>query len=81
MVTKARLYEMIEALPEARLERASRLLTALLDDDSVGLSLALAPLDDEPLTDEEAAAIEEAKAELRRGEGIPAAGVCREFGL
>ena len=38
-----------------------------------------APLDDELETEEERAAVAEAKAELARGEGIPAAEIYREF--
>jgi hypothetical protein len=38
-----------------------------------------APLDDEPETEEERAAVAEARAELARGEGIPAAEIYREF--
>ena len=40
-----------------------------------------APLDDEPETEEERAAVAEARAELARGEGIPAAEIYREFDL
>ena len=40
-----------------------------------------APLDDEPETEEERAAVAEARAELARGEGIPAAEIYREFGV
>ena len=38
-----------------------------------------APLDDEPETEEEQAVVAEAKAELARGEGIPAVEIYREF--
>ena len=38
-------------------------------------------LDDEPETEEERAAVAEARAEFARGEGIPAAEIYREFGL
>lgn len=44
-------------------------------------SLVLAPVDDEPLTPEEAAAIEAGIASLERGEGIPHEEVLAEFGL
>ena len=40
-----------------------------------------APLDDEPETEEERVAVAEARAELARGEGIPAAEIYREFGV
>ena len=38
-----------------------------------------APLDDGPETEEERAAVAEAKAELARGEGISAVEIYREF--
>ena len=38
-----------------------------------------APLDDEPETEAERAAVAEARAELARGEGIPAAEIYRAF--
>ena len=44
-------------------------------------SLALAPLDDEQITPETAAAIDRSRASLNRGEGIPHAEILREFGL
>ena len=82
MVTKERLHALIEALPEDRLGRVERLLVAVLDDDPLGLSLVLAPLDDEPESEAEQTAVAEALAEVERGEGkpIPAEDVYREFG-
>jgi hypothetical protein len=44
-------------------------------------SLALASTEDEELTPEAAAAIEQARASLARGEGIPHEEILREFGL
>jgi hypothetical protein len=52
-----------------------------VDDDPVGLALALAPEDDEPETDEERAAVAEAKEALARGEVVSHADIKREFGL
>ena len=43
--------------------------------------LALAPLDDEPLTPEEAAAIDQGIASLERNGGIPMEEVLADFGL
>jgi hypothetical protein len=47
--------------------------------DPVELSLLTAPLDDEPETDEERAAVEAARSEP--GPGTPHEEVLREFGL
>lgn len=44
-------------------------------------SLASAPVKDEEISDEIAAAIERSRAALARGEGIPHEKILREFGL
>ena len=44
-------------------------------------SLALAPVEEEEITPETAAALERARASLARGEGIPDDEIRREFGL
>jgi hypothetical protein len=77
------LHELVEALPEGELATAQRLLEALrlLSAQEELYTADMAPIDDEPETDEERAAVAEAKAELARGEGIPAAEVYREFGV
>ena len=56
-----------DALEEARLRLAPLLLQT---DDPLFYALANAPLDDEPLTDEDLAAIAEAEAEIGRGDYI-----------
>jgi hypothetical protein len=81
MVTKERLHELIDALREDDLERVGQLLTAVLEDDPVGLSLALAPLDDEPETEDERVAVAEAEADLAAGRIVPATEVFRRLGL
>lgn len=80
-ITKEALHRLVDALPEDDLDRAGRALEALVQDDPVGLSLALAPSDDEAETDDERAAVAEAKAELARGEGRPAEESFRRLGL
>lgn len=44
-------------------------------------SLASAPLEDDEITSETAAALDRARASLVRGEGIPHEEILREFGL
>ncbi len=61
--------------------RVRSLLDSLTDDDPVGLSLALAPIDDEPLTPEEAAAIDEAYAARQRGDVVSDEELRRELGV
>jgi hypothetical protein len=49
--------------------------------DPVARSLANAPVEGEPVSAEEAAALDEAHAAIARGEGIPHEEILREFGL
>jgi hypothetical protein len=44
-------------------------------------SLASAPVEEEEITSETAAALERSRASLARGEGIPHDDILREFGL
>ena len=44
-------------------------------------SLALAPIEDEEITPDTAAALDLARVSLDRGEGIPHEEILREFGL
>lgn len=82
-VTKETLHRLIDALPESEFNTAARVLEALsvLGTDEPLYTLETAPLDDEPETEEERGAVAEARAELARGEGLPAAAVYREFGV
>jgi hypothetical protein len=80
-VTKDDLHRLIDTLPDEDLDRAGQLLAALVDDDPVGIALALAPLDDEPETDEERAAVAEAEAAIARGEVLTHEQLKRELGL
>ncbi len=69
----------LDRLPEDQLAAVRGLLESMLS--PLDRSLALAPIDDEPLTPEEAAAIDAGVASLERGEGIPHEEILREFGL
>ena len=72
MTTKQDLHQLIDDLPESVLPEAERFLESLrAGDDPLLRALLEAPEDDEPLTPEDIAAIEEGKAEIARGEGIP----------
>jgi len=48
--------------------------------DPVAKSLASAPVETEPISEEEAAALDEAHTAIARGEGIPHEEILREFG-
>lgn len=79
MTTKDALYRLIDAIPEDGLETARQALEPLAD--PVLLALANAPVDDEPETDEERAAVEEGRVALARGNAISLEDARRELGL
>lgn len=82
MTAKEKLHRIVNALPESELTAAERYLEYLAQSaDPVALACELAPEDDEPVTDEDRAAIEEARAEIAAGRGIPFDQVKRELGL
>ncbi|WP_217913524.1 hypothetical protein [Miltoncostaea marina] len=71
MTARQRLHQLVDQLPEPE---AARVLRAVEHwrDDPVALALASAPFDDEPETDEERAAVEHARDEVRRGDVLSA---------
>jgi len=73
MTTKQDLHQIVDELPDWLLPEAARALQPLraAQDDPVLRALMEAPEDDEPLTEEDIAAIEEGRAEMARGEWIP----------
>jgi hypothetical protein len=82
-VTKNDLYRLVDALPEHEHDTAARVLEALslVGEEGPRYTIETAPFDDEPDSDEERLAAEEARQALARGEGIPAAAIYREFGV
>jgi hypothetical protein len=70
---------LIKMLPPAQLAAVVRLLETILD--PVARSIASAPVEDEEITDETAAEIDQSRESLARGEGIPHEEILREFGL
>ena len=80
--TRLRLKELIDELPEGDLHAVKRYIQFLhYLDDPVAVSLAEAPLDDEPLTDEDIAALAEAREEMKAGNLTSHDEVMRELGL
>ena len=67
MITKTDLHELVDQLPEAEVTTAKRFLEYLRDthNDPVLRSPIEAPADDESLTPEDIAAIEQGKADIR----------------
>jgi len=78
MSTKETLHRLIDELPD---HEAERLLQALQPGDPVARSLALAPIDDEPETAEEAAAVAEAREAVERGATLTTTELRRRLGL
>jgi hypothetical protein len=76
---KQQVHEMVERLAPGELTAVRGLLEVLLD--PLARSLANAPVEDEEITPEMAAALDRARASIERGEGIPHEDILREFGL
>jgi len=72
-------HELLDLLPAEKLNAVRRLLEVLVE--PLSRSLDTAPIEDEEITPETAAALDRARASLAHGEGIPHEEVLREFGL
>lgn len=77
---RRRIREMVDRLPEDQLRRAEQLLRAIVEDDAFLWTHATAPIDDEPLTEEERAAVEEGFEAGERGDRHRLEDVERELG-
>lgn len=66
MTTREKAHQLLEDLPDAELEPVIDFIASR--EDPVRRMLDAAPVDDEPLTDEDHVALDEAYAELDRGE-------------
>lgn len=69
MIARDDLHTMLDAIPEDRLPVIKESLERLAD--PVLLAMLMAPEDDEPVTDEDLAALAEARVERERGELVP----------
>ena len=70
---------MLDALPAEKLNAVRNLLEVMVE--PLARALALAPVEEEGLTPDTAAALDRARASLARGEGITHDEILREFGL
>jgi len=68
VIARDELRALVDAIPDDRLPAAREALEQLTD--PVLLAFLNAPEDDEPLTDEDLAAIAEAKADVARGDVV-----------
>jgi predicted transcriptional regulator len=83
VVTKDRLHELVEAVPEPDMATAARILEALarMAPGEPFYTTETAPLDDEPETDGERLAIARGEADLAAGRVVSAAELEQRFGL
>lgn len=72
-------HALLDLLPKEKLTAVRNLLEVMME--PLSRSLATAPVDEEEITPETAAALDRARASLARGEGIPHEEILREFGL
>ena len=81
-ITRTALRKLIDQLPESELVAAHRYLCYLRDEgDPVLQAFLNAPLDDEPLTEEDVKAIEEGKEDIKAGRVYTLEQVKTELGL
>lgn len=72
-------HALLDMLPAEKLNAVRSLLEVMVE--PLARSLAMAPVEDEEITPETAAALERSRRSLRRGEGISHEEILREFGL
>ena len=72
-------HALLDMLPEEKLTAVRSLLEVMVE--PLSRSLASAPVEEEEITPETAAALERARASLARGEGVPHQEILREFGM
>jgi hypothetical protein len=72
-------HALLDMLPVEKLTAVRSLLEVMVE--PLSRSLASAPVEEEEITSETAAAIDRARASLARGEVIPHEDILREFGL
>ncbi|MGO9316971.1 MAG: hypothetical protein ACLPXT_02905 [Terracidiphilus sp.] len=78
-ITKQQAYELIDRMAPGQLAAVVGLMKIVLD--PVTRSLATAPFEDEPISEEENLAVAASKAWLRNNDPIPNEDVLAEFGL
>ena len=75
-------HRLLDLLTPTRLNAIRGLLEVMVSsEESLSQSLAFAPVEDEEITSETAAALDRARVSLAKGEGIAHDEILREFGL
>jgi hypothetical protein len=77
--TRQHAHQLIDRLPEAQLSALVGLLETIVD--PVAAALRNAPVDDEPVTEEEERIVKEAREWLKHNPGIPFEQVVAELGF
>jgi hypothetical protein len=72
-------HALLDMLPAEKLNAVRSLLEVMVE--PLARSMALAPVEEEEITPDTAAALDRARASLARGEKIPHEEILREFGL
>ena len=72
-------HALLDLLPAEKLNAVRSLLEVMVE--PLARSLALAPLEEEEITPDMAAALDRSRDSLSRGEGVPHDEILREFGL
>jgi hypothetical protein len=67
---RARLHALVDALPEGEIDDVEQLLATFTSADPALRAALIAPIDDEPVTPADAAAIDRAKREIVNGEYV-----------
>ena len=78
---RERLRRLVEFVPESELPALERYLESLVGPDPVIRAVVDAPWDDEPVTEEDRKAVEEARRDLAAGHRIPHSEVLARLGL
>ena len=78
---RERLRRLVEYVPEADLPAAERYLESLVGPDPVIRAMVNEPWDDEPFTEEQRKAVEEAERDLAEGNVIPHSEILAKYGL
>ena len=70
MVKRAQIHKLLKDLPDDELPSVELFIKFLMTRDQMFLTLAAAPWEDEVITEEEEAAVEEAREEVRQGKVV-----------
>jgi hypothetical protein len=77
--TRHHVHALVDQLPPVQLAAVATLLRSMLD--PLSMKLALAPIDDEPFTEEDRQAVAEADEWSKHNQPIPMEEVLADFGL